>query len=150
MHLISSTFNALIIIALSTLTTGCSSLFYSSNLPDDAPRGYVEFYADGPHRIGDKTWVISKAVGGKTKVVNSNNGFIDQGRKRRITESPGIHTYQVSLGNAKHSITTSVADGMVRPIKITLYPGFNKHESIRVTHYFTMSVIEEELVRVTD
>lgn len=145
MHLNLLAARKLILLVLSALVTGCASLFYDSNIPDGTPKGYVEFYGVGPHRIGDTTWSVYKAVGGKNKIVTSNKNFIDQGRKRKIAERPGLHTYLISLGSSQKLISVEVVEGMVRPIRITLDAGSQKSEYNTITYQFTMTVAQEDL-----
>ncbi len=109
-------------LVLLLLLGGCAVASYD-NVPDGVPRGYVEFYPDGPGGIGGPfgdgiPWQIWREQGGKAEQVTGQMFFGSQ--KRRIADTPGKHVFQIRLGSGIERVLVEIREGMVTPVRVRI------------------------------
>lgn len=104
---------------------GCKTITYD-RLPDNARKGYAEFYSRGITGIGAGTWGVSEDIGGTRSKLTG--GVWSGTQRRRIALRPGRHTFVVGLGDAHASVALYLTEGKVKPVRviIVLEPSWNR------------------------
>ena len=133
---------------------GCAVVHYDQ-VPDGAPKGYVEFYPDGEPGAGGigaipvpaTPWQIWKQENGNLVRVS---GILWSGsQRRRVAEPPGRHTYVIKLGTASQPVTVEVKEGLMTPVRVFIErKGTPEMQVIGWKHYFVMTVQVEKAVPV--
>lgn len=129
---------------ITSLIVGCATLTYDK-LPDNVPKGYVEFYSKGVTGLGTLVWYVCKYENGKEREITGSVWSGEQ--RRRIAERPGTHTFIVKFGTAANKITVEVIEGMIIPVRVIIKPGTVEHGLEhglqRVTYHFNMDLSVE-------
>ena len=112
-------FSCLVVFLTLTLA-GCAALTYD-RIPDNAPKGYAEFYSAGITGLGSRVWVVCKPENGKLTKITGSVWYGKQ--RRRIAERPGMHTFVVKFGSATEEVTVKVIEGMITPVRVIIIPG---------------------------
>lgn len=91
-----------------------------NQLPDNIPRGYIEFYVADEHESPDVPfwpWCVRKSDEDPNNAIFCRNS---RSQKRVILHSlPGSHTFIVRCESIERSITVNVTEGMIIPIRVT-------------------------------
>ncbi len=118
---------------ITSIIAGCvtfqKDLTTYNTLPDNAPKGYVEFYVDENedgiklfNDLAGSYFIYQYEDGVATEI----KGLVwDWRTRRRIVVSPGRQTFVVTLKSAKQKVTVNVNEGMLLPVgvKIDLWGG---------------------------
>lgn len=119
----------LFMMALITLIiAGCvafqKDLSTFNTLPDNAPKGYVEFYSDESE---DAIKLFNDLAGSyfiyqyEDGVATEIKGLVwDWRTRRRIAVRPGRHTFIVTLKSAEQKVTVDVDEGMLLPVRVII------------------------------
>ncbi|MDP2647281.1 MAG: hypothetical protein Q8P24_20300 [Desulfobacterales bacterium] len=111
---------------------GCSGIanrYIYDQLPDNIPKGYVEFYEDA-NTFRWEVWKYQNGTYGKFEKLdnilwrNEGTSLADrltrQGQRRMIAERPGLHLFQVRLGLAVKEVKVEVIEGMIIPVSVVI------------------------------
>lgn len=122
-------------ILIAMLFSGCAAfntdLRIIDKLPDDAPKGYVEFYTEENedavklHKEFPGTFFIYKI---EDSVEEEIKEMVWSWRtRRRIAVQPGLHTFRVKFASADIKIQVKAIEGMIVPVKFTYDLGESKY-----------------------
>ncbi len=125
------------------LIPGCAVSTYDK-LPDNVPRGYVEFYGEGVTEIDEGTWGVYKYEDGKE--IDVTGILWDGNTRRRIAERPGIHTFIVKFGTANQEVTVDVVEGMIVPVNVHIDLESTKYRYKEKIYNFNMTVSVENAI----
>jgi len=106
----------LIITLLITLNS-CKTITIVDNIPQNSPKGYVEFYASWKYTL------FKVEDGSITRIKK-----IRYGQRTRIEVEPGKHTFIVKIKRVQRDISVNVLEEMISPIRIEtklLYSDYN-------------------------
>jgi uncharacterized protein YqgV (UPF0045/DUF77 family) len=112
---------------------GCATVITYDQLPDNVPKGYVEFYSGSESKWGFREMEVWK---GSRRIAEASG----KGLKRRIARRPGMHTFQVRLGTAREEVKVKVIEGMITPVRVIIIPGRVEFSGIMRIDYFNMSL----------
>jgi len=120
-------------------------------LPDNIPKGYVEFYSDESEdvvelskNIGGGTWSVYQYEDGIRKEIE---GMVwDWRTKRRIAVRPGRHTFMVGFGSADPKVTVEVNKDMLLPVRVIIDLGGKRYRYQETTYYFDMELRVEDAI----
>jgi len=101
------------------LPAGCSTMS-TDLLPADAPQGSIEFYGEGGETLGFQVPVY-KVVKGEDYPMG-NVGVWTSRTTRRVSVSPGRHTFAVVLGTGREEVSVVAVEGKIVPVRISLDP----------------------------
>jgi len=125
-------FPAVALLFMMTLITsiigGCAAfqkdLSTFDTLPDNTPKGYVEFYCDDSR---DSIQLFNDLAGTyfifqyEDGVATEIKGMVwDWRTRRRIAVRPGKHTFFVKLRSAEPKVTVDVNEGMLLPVRVII------------------------------
>ncbi len=113
---------------ITSIMAGCATfqkdLLTYNTLPDNAPKGYVEFYSDESE---DAIKLFNDLAGSyfiyqyEDGVATEIEGLVWDWRTRcRIALRPGNHTFIVTLKSAKQKVTVNVNEGMLLPVGVII------------------------------
>ncbi len=124
---------------LTLLIAGCTISTYDK-LPDNVPKGYVEFYGEkGETELPDGgTWLLHKYENGKK--IDVTGAIWDGNTKRRVAVRPGMHTFIVRLGNAAIKVKIDVIEGMIIPVRVIIDLKGTENRYRTTTHKFNLSL----------
>ncbi len=142
----------LFLMALITLLiTGCAGFQTDvreyNNLPDNAPKGYVEFYSEESKDAIE----LNKNIAGTWSVHQYEDGIAteiegmvwDWRTRRRIAVRPGKHTFAVKLASAEPKITVDAIEGMIIPVRVIIELGDTTYGYKKIIYNFNMTLSAE-------
>jgi hypothetical protein len=110
------------------LFVGCATTIkIYDELPDNVPKGYVEFYNEDKKGASGFLWDVWKYQNGKFE--NITTYFLrpgirleswEGGQRRRIAERPGLHLFQLRIGSAVKEVEVEVIERMITPVRIII------------------------------
>jgi len=145
-------FSIVMIALIVLLITGCAGFQTDirtfDELPDNAHRGYVEFYSDESKDAIE----LYKNIGGTWTVFQYDEDGIgteiegmvwDWRTRRRIAVLPGQHTFAVKFGTGPApQVTVEVDEGMIIPVRVIIASYAYKERA----YHFKMSLSIEDAI----
>ena len=133
---------------ITLLITGCAGFQTDvrtfDNLPDNSPKGYVEFYSEESedaielHKNITGSWGVYQYEDG---IATEIEGMVWSWRtRRRIAVRPGRHTFIVKLASAVPKVTIEVIEGMIIPVKVKIELGDTTYRA----YHFNMELNVED------
>lgn len=142
-------------VLITSLIAGCAAFQADvrtfDTLPDNIPKGYVEFYSDESEdaiklnkNIGGGTWTVYQYEDGIGKEIE---GMVwDWRTKRRIAVRPGRHTFMVKFGSANPKVTVEVNEGMLIPVRVIIDLEGTTYSYKEITYNFDMELSIEDAI----
>ena len=106
-------------------------------IPDDVPKGYVEFYTEEGNELTGSGIEIYQLHEGKEEHLNSRwykEFFGSKYYNNRYAAEPGLHIFGVKYGTAHKRIPVKIVSGMITTVGISLLCT----REARRTYYFNM------------
>ena len=145
-------FPVVMIALITLLITGCAGFQTDvrtfDKLPDNTPKGYVEFYSDE----SEDAIELNKNIGGTWTVFQYDEDGVgteiegmvwDWRTRRRIVVRPGEHTFAVKFGlGPTPQVTVEVGEGMIVPVRVIIASYAYKERA----YHFNMSLSVEDAI----
>lgn len=155
MKLYSSVPSLFMMSLITLLITGCAAfktdLRIFDDLPENDPKGYVEFYAEENeaaielHKKFPGTFYVFKY---EDETETEIKGMVWSWRtRRRVAVRPGMHTFILKYGSAARKVTVEVVEGMIIPVRVIFHIGKEEYSYKMFTQHFNMDLNVEKATR---